>query len=71
MRERKQYTTRLSRDCLGNGRTTKSRSTCSSRRRVSRDRWSSSALGALCSNSSVIGMVVLRLRDTLARAKAP
>jgi hypothetical protein len=71
VREPKQRRKRLSKDCLGKGRTTKSRSTHSSRRRASRDRWSSSTLVALWSNISVFGMIVLHVKDILASARCP
>ena len=71
VREPRQRRKRLSKDCLGRGRTTKSRSTYSSRRRASRDRWSSSTLVALWSNISLFGMIVLHVEDTLASARCP
>jgi hypothetical protein len=71
VREPRQRRKRLSKDCFGNGRTAKSRSTYSSRRRASRDRWSSSTLVALWSNVSVLGMIVLHVKDILASARCP
>jgi hypothetical protein len=71
VREPRQRRKRLSKDCFGNGRTAKSRSTYSSRRRASRDRWSSSTLVALWSNISGFGMIVLHVKDILASARWP
>jgi hypothetical protein len=71
VRERKQRSKRLSKDCLGKTRTAKSRSTHSSRRRASRDRWSSSTLVALWSNVSGFGMIVLHVSCILASARCP
>ena len=71
VRERRRRRKRLSNDCLGKSRTAKSRSTHSSRRRASRDRWSSSTLVALWSNISLLGMIVLHVEDTLASAGCP
>jgi hypothetical protein len=47
----------------------KSRWTFSSRKRASRDRWSSSTLVALCSIRSVLAMTILRAKDGLVPTK--